>query len=592
VSSAPIRTFELWAPAARRVELVLDEQRVAMEPALRGWWRARVPAAAGARYGFSLDGGPVRPDPRAASQPEGVHARSAVVDHDDFAWGDGAWRGRPLSSAVLYECHVGTFTPEGTFDAAAGRLDHLVDLGVDAVELLPVAEAPGRWGWGYDGVSLWAPHHRYGGPDGLKRFVDAAHRRDLAVVLDVVYNHLGPSGNYLGELGPYFTDRYRTPWGAAINVDGPGSDEVRRFIVDNACSWLVDYHLDGLRLDAVHAIVDQSAYHLLEELAEAVGRVGETTGVARWVIAESDRNDPRLVRPRRLGGYGLDASWSDEFHHALHAVLTGETDGYYADFGELSHLARALVGGWVYGRHYSAFRDRHHGLPAGDLPGSCFVVCLQNHDQVGNRALGERIAALVSPGRLAAGVALLLGSPYVPMLFQGEEWAASSPWQYFTDHDDPDLAEAVSAGRRREFAAFGWDPATVPDPQDEQTWRRSLLDWDELGRPDHARVLAWYRCLLRLRKEVPELAGCDRTAAGVEYSETERWLILRRGRVAVVANLSPTPRRFALGGPGTLLAAWDEGSSLDADGELSLPGEGAAVVALTEPTDRVLGPQR
>src|SRR5579875_1558141 len=399
--------LRVWAPGHERVEAVLDDGRVPMQPEGGGWWRAEVAGGHGTRYRLSVDAGPPRPDPRSPWQPEGVGGPSAVVDHDRFAWTDTAWRGARLASCVLYELHVGTFTPEGTFDAAIQRLDDLVELGVGAVELLPVAEFPGVRGWGYDGVLLYAPHHAYGGPEGLKRLVDAAHRRGLAVVLDVVYNHLGPSGNHLAEFGPYFTDRYTTPWGAAVNVDGAGSDEVRRFVIDNACMWLEDYHVDGLRLDAVHAIVDMSALHVLEELALTVAELANRTGRQRWLIAESDRNDPRLVRSREAGGYGLDASWSDEFHHALHSALTGERDGYYADFGHLAHVARAVEDAWVYGRDYSPFRDRHHGLPAGDLPGGRFVTFLQNHDQIGNRAVGERLAALAPPGRVAAGAALL-----------------------------------------------------------------------------------------------------------------------------------------------------------------------------------------
>jgi maltooligosyltrehalose trehalohydrolase len=568
----------VWAPGRRSVEVVLaDGSRQPMRPTdPDGWWETSLPADHGARYRFTLDGGPERPDPRSAWQPEGVDGPSALVDHNRFAWGDGAWRGAVLAGSVIYECHIGTFTPEGTFDAAIHRLDHLVELGVGALELMPVAEFPGRRGWGYDGVALWAPHHAYGGPDGLKRLVDAAHARGLAVVLDVVYNHLGPAGNHLGEFGPYFTDRYTTPWGAALNVDGPGSDEVRRFVVDNACMWLEDYHLDGLRLDAVHAIVDQSAYHLLEELADAVAALAARTGRARWLIAESDRNDPRLVRPVAAGGYGLDAVWSDEFHHALHAVLTGERDGYYADFGSLAHLAAAIDGAWVYGRHYSPFRGRHHGRPAGDLDGRHVVVCLQNHDQIGNRARGERIGTLVGPGRLAIGAAVLLSSRYVPMLFQGEEWGASTPWQYFTDHHDPELAAAVRDGRRREFAAFGWDPAQIPDPQDPATSAASTLDWAEAERPGHRELLAWYRRLLALRRELPELADGRRSSTSVRYSDADGWLIVERGAVTVAANLGPAAAELDVRPGGALLAAWGEVRS--EDGRVRLPPDTVALL--------------
>ncbi|MFP5488283.1 MAG: malto-oligosyltrehalose trehalohydrolase, partial [Acidimicrobiia bacterium] len=427
--------FEVWAPRPDRVELVLVDGRIDMARGVDGWWSASVDSVGpGTRYGFSLDGGPVRPDPRSMSQPDGVDGWSEVVDHAAFGWTDAAWRGVPLPGAVLYELHVGTFTPEGTFDAAIGRLPHLVDLGVDAVELLPVAEFAGRRGWGYDGVDWFAPHHAYGGPDGLKRFVDACHRHGLGVVMDVVHNHLGPAGNYLPEFGPYFSERHQTNWGPAINFDGPGSDEVRRYVIDNVVMWLRDYRIDGLRLDAVHAIVDDSARHLLEQLAAEVDALAATEGRPLFLIAESDLNDPSFVRSRDAGGYGLDAAWADEWHHALHAVLTGDRSGYYEDFGSLELLAKALRQAWVYDGTWSEHRGRHHGRSPVGLTGHQFVVCVQNHDQVGNRAVGDRLGEAVSPGRLKIAAALLLTSPFTPMLFQGEEWGAGTPFQYFTDH--------------------------------------------------------------------------------------------------------------------------------------------------------------
>ena len=379
----------------------------------------------------------------------------------------------------IYELHVGTFSPEGTFDGAAARLDHLVDLGVDVVELLPVAQFPGRHGWGYDGVDLYAPHDPYGGPDGLKRLVDACHARGLAVVIDVVYNHLGPAGNYLAEFGPYFTDRYTTPWGTAVNLDGPDSDPVRDFVVGNALMWVRDYHADGLRLDAIHAIVDTSAVHILEELRAQVEALAAELGRQVFLIAESDLNDPKIVHRPELGGYGIDAQWSDDFHHALHAVLTGERTGYYADFGSLDHLAKSLRQAYVYDGGYSPHRRRRHGRSPAGLPPTRFLGYLQNHDQVGNRATGERSSMLLSTGLLKVAAAIVLLGPFVPMLFQGEEWAASTPFLYFTDHDDPELGEAVSEGRRREFAAFGWSPEQVPDPQAPETFEASVLRWDE-----------------------------------------------------------------------------------------------------------------
>jgi maltooligosyltrehalose trehalohydrolase len=542
-----VHEFRVWAPRAQQVEVVLGDQTLPLDARPGGWWSRSVEAAGpGTRYAYRLDGGPPRPDPRSASQPEGVHGPSEVVDHAAFAWTDGAWRGLPLAGSVLYELHVGTFTPAGTFDAAIDRLDHLVALGVDAVELLPVVEFPGSRGWGYDGVELFAPHHVYGGPDGLKRLVDACHERGLGVVLDVVYNHLGPAGNHLPEFGPYFSDRHVTNWGDAVNFDGPGSDEVRAFVIDNARTWLRDYHIDGLRLDAVHAIVDDSATHVLEELAADVEALAAEVGRPLFLIAESDLNAPRFVRAREAGGYGLDSAWADEWHHALHAALTGERDGYYEDYGSLELLAKALRQAWVYDGGYSAHRRRRHGRPPTGLAGRRFVVCTQNHDQVGNRAAGDRLGALVGEGRLRVAAGLLLTSPFVPLLFQGEEWGAGTPFQYFTDHDDPELGRAVSEGRRSEFRAFGWEPADVPDPQDPATFARSRLDWSEPGRAPHAGLLAWYRELLALRRRLPALRD-DRPGA-TSVTTDAGTIAVRRGPVLVVANLGPDERRVAVAG--------------------------------------------
>ena len=570
--------LRVWAPGHERVDAVLDDASAAMAEAGGGWWSARIgDLPAGTRYRFSVDGGPARPDPRSRWQPEGIGGPSAVYDHAAFAWSDGAWRGRRLAASPIYELHVGTFTPEGTFDAAIARLDHLVDLGIGAVELLPVAEYGGERGWGYDGVLLWAVHHAYGGPDGLKALVDAAHARSIAVILDVVYNHLGPAGNHLADFGPYFTDRYATPWGQAVNVDGAGSDGVRRFVIDNACAWLEDYHLDGLRLDAVHAIVDESALHLLEELATTVAALEERTGRTRWLIAESDRNDPRLVASTEAGGYGLDAVWSDDFHHAVHAALTGERSGYYVDFGSLDDIAAALARVYVYGRRWSPFRQRHHGRPVGSRPGSRFLAYAQNHDQIGNRAAGERLAALVSPGRAKIAAALTLTGPGLPMLFQGEEWGASTPWQYFTDHQDPELGRAVSEGRRGEFASFGWAPDDVPDPQDAATFERSRLDWDELGDGVHASLLTWHRDLLALRRRVGDLTDGRLDAVRVEASET--WLRMERGSVTVALNIGSSTVDVAVTpGAGTTLAS-DPAVTVDpAGGAVTLPPDTVVVL--------------
>ncbi|MGH8932922.1 MAG: malto-oligosyltrehalose trehalohydrolase [Egibacteraceae bacterium] len=568
--------FGVWAPHPDRVDLVTDGRRLRMRRAERGWWRLRVKGAgAGTDYAFSLDGGPPRPDPRSAFQPEGVHGPSRLVDHGAHPWRDALWRGVPLPGAVLYELHVGTFTEQGTFEAAIDRLPHLVELGVDAIELLPVAEFSGSRGWGYDGVDLFAPHHAYGGPDGLKRLVDACHIAGLGVVMDVVYNHLGPAGNYLSEFGPYFTDRHTTNWGEAINVDGPGSDEVRAFIVDNALTWLRDYHCDGLRLDAVHAIVDDSALHILEQLAVEVDALAAHVRRPLFLIAESDRNDPRFVRSRDAGGFGLDATWADEWHHALHATLTGERGGYYSDFGPISVLAKALRQAWVYDGTWSPHRRRTHGRSPAGLSGHRFVVCTQNHDQVGNRAVGERPGALASEGRLRIAAALLLTAPFVPMLFQGEEWGASSPFQYFTDHEDPKLGQAVSDGRRREFAHFGWDPVQVPDPQDPATFERSKLDWAEPAKDSHAALLAWYRELIALRKRIPTLTDGRLDRVEVSFDEAAGWLV--RGPVTVAVNLGEDLRGVPVSPGARLVAASDPRVEIT-EGHVMLPPDTVAIL--------------
>jgi maltooligosyltrehalose trehalohydrolase len=536
--------FEVWAPKAERsVDVHVDGTAHPMQADQGGWWSAEVDGAGpGSRYGYSIDGGPVRPDPRSASQPDGVDGLSEVVDHAAFAWTDGGWRGIPLASAVVYELHVGTFTDGGTFDSAIEKLPHLVDLGVDAIELLPVNEFPGDRGWGYDGVDLFAPHHAYGGPEGLKRLVDAAHGAGLAVVMDVVYNHLGPAGNYLGEFGPYFTEKYQTPWGMAVNLDDRGSDEARRFFLDNGLMWLRDYHCDGLRIDAVHALVDTSAMHLLEELGLEVEALSAAVGRSLFLIAESDLNDPRIVARREVGGYAMDAQWSDDFHHALHAALTGERSGYYADFGSLSQLATSLERVFVHAGEYAPERDRRHGraVPEG-MPGWRFLGYLQDHDQVGNRAQGERSSHLLTTERLKVAAALVLTAPFVPMLFMGEEWGASSPFQYFTDHPDPELGKAVSEGRRSEFSSFGWAPEDVPDPQDVATFERSRLRWSEVSEGDHAELLAWHRDLIRLRRATPALTDGRLDRVEVEADEAAGHLDVRRGPVRVLVNLGDEP---------------------------------------------------
>ncbi len=538
--------LRVWAPRARhRVEVDLGavSRRVPMEAEADGWYRASVPSlAAGSDYGFVVDGRGPFPDPRSPYQPHGVHGLSRLVDHDAFEWTDHDWKGADPRQGVIYELHVGTFSPEGTFDGVIGRLDHLIDLGVTAVELMPVVEFSGNRNWGYDGVCLFAPHHHYGGPDGLKRLVDACHGRGLAVVLDVVYNHLGPEGNYLGIYAPYFTGFYTTPWGEAINYDQSGSDEVRRFVIDNALSWLRDYHIDALRLDAVHAIVDMSASHLLENMSAAVADLAIEVDRPLTLIAESDQNDPRLCRPRAEHGLGMHAQWSDDFHHALHVTLTGETDGYYEDFeggdGAVGALARAIEHGWVFQGQRSQHRGRRHGRSPDGLDGSNLLAYAQNHDQIGNRAIGDRLASMVSPGRQRIAAALVLTSPFVPMLFQGEEWGSAGVFQYFTDHQDRELGRAVAQGRRSEFAAFGWDPEELPDPQDPATFERSRLDWDELDREPHSGLLEWHRALIALRRGNPGLAAGPMHCR-VEVGADGTWLRVDRQGFAIVVNLGP-----------------------------------------------------
>jgi malto-oligosyltrehalose trehalohydrolase len=578
--SATHARYRVWAPAASDVEVVVDGRPHRMAPDDGDWWTAEVPeAGVAADYSFRLDGGDLLPDPRSPWQPAGAQGPSRGYDHAAFAWTDAGWRGVPMAGSVIYELHVGTFTPDGTFDAAIERLGHLADLGVDAVELMPVAAFPGRHGWGYDGIGLWAVHEPYGGPDGLKRFVDACHARGLAVLLDVVYNHVG-IGNRLADFGPYFTDAYTTPWGPAVNLDQPGSDEVRAFVIGNALMWLRDYHLDGLRLDAVHAMEDHRALHLLEELAGRVDALAAQLGRELVLIGESDLNDPRLVTVREAGGYGLSGQWSDDFHHALHAVITGEHQGYYADFGSLAALAKTMTGVFFHDGSWSSFRGRSHGRPVDVLrtPAHRFLGYLQDHDQIGNRAVGDRISGLVPAGLVKVGAGLTLTAPFTPMLFMGEEWGADTPWQFFADHPEPWLAQAVADGRRREFAAHGWAAADVPDPQDERTFLRSKLDWSQLSGEPHGELLAWYRELIALRHARPELTQPRLDAVAVSYDEDARWLVVTRGRLLIVASLGGAPLRIPLPEPPTaVLAASRAGVALE-DAAVAMPGTSLAVL--------------
>jgi maltooligosyltrehalose trehalohydrolase len=514
-----------------------------------GWWTLDAPEAGpGTDYGFVLDGDGPFPDPRSPYQPNGVHGRSRTVRHGAFAWTDAGFDSRPLADAVIYELHVGTFSPEGTFEGAIGRLDALVELGISHVELMPVVEFPGRRGWGYDGVDLFAPHQAYGGPKGLRRLVDACHARGLAVLLDVVYNHLGPGGNYLARFGPYLTDHYRTPWGPAINFDGRGSDEVRRFVIDNARSWYLDYHLDGLRLDAVHAIHDQSAIHILEELAAELHDLAAHVGRRFVVVAESDLNDPRLVREPQRGGLGLDGQWNDDLRHALHVALTGEQDRFHAQYLGLPDLAKAFREIYVLTGRYSEYRGRRHGRPAGDLPANRFVGFLQNHDHVGNRAFGERSAALLPVDALRVAAALVILGPFVPLLFAGEEWGARTPFLYFTDHEDEGVAEATRRGRRAEFAHFHPTEGEIPDPQDLATFGRSRLDWAEREAGDHAALLDWHRQLIGFRATHPELRRGARPE--VTLDAAAGWITLRTEGTTIAANLSGVPATIPRAGLG------------------------------------------
>ncbi len=587
--------YAVWAPSADRVEVFLPDpdtgpgqgpgaghRRALTRGARPGWWTAPIEPTDSGRYAFCLDGGDPRPDPRSLSQPEGVHAPSALLDLSAYSWADAHWQGRELAGSVLYELHVGTFTAQGTFAAAVDHLDHLVDLGITTLTLLPVAAFPGRHGWGYDGVALYAVHAPYGGARGLQEFVDACHQRGLAVHLDVVYNHLGPSGNYLGQFGPYFTDRHHTPWGEAVNLDGPGSDEVRSFLLDNARMWLTDFHLDGLRLDAVHALHDERAEHLLEELAALADQVSAATGIPRHLIAESDRNDPATVSPRGpggAGGLGLAAQWADDVHHALHVRLTGETQGYYADFADPEALGKVLTATpFFHDGTYSSFRGRRHGRPV-DLattPAWRFVASLQTHDQVGNRATGDRLGHSLTPGQAAIGAALLLTAPYTPMLFMGEEWGASTPWQFFTDHAEPELIEAIRTGRAREFAGHGWD-ATVPDPQDVATVQASRLRWSERTEAPHAQLLDWYRRLIRLRQELPDLRETPLTESVLRADADV--LHLTRGAVQVVANLGVDHHQVSQPEqPGARHTAAAFGGARDAGDHLELPAHSVLVL--------------
>ena len=556
----------VWAPAAQTVELYLpgQDRLVGMIPVPGGWWTAPFDLEPGTDYAFRVDGSPNRPDPRSALQPDGVHGPSRTVDPDTWRWTDQNWAGKDLRGSVIYELHVGTFTPEGTLDAAVSRLGHLVDLGVDIVELMPLAAFPGKAGWGYDGVGLWAVHEAYGGPDALARFVDAAHNAGIGVCLDVVYNHLGPSGNYLSVFGPYFTPAHHTPWGEAVNYDHDGSQQVRAFVIDSALRWMRDFHIDALRLDAIHEIKDDAAAaatpqrHVLAELSDAVAALSIELGRPLSLVAEADLNDVGVITPTseeppaKVPSLGMTAQWADDVHHALHVRLTGEDQGYYGDFAEVGAWAKAYGRAFLHNGTWSTFRERNWGAPVPeDTDPRRFVVFGSDHDQVGNRAVGDRPSAILDDAALAATAALVLLSPYTPMLFMGEEWGTRTPFQFFTDHEEDDLARSVSEGRVREFAGFGWDADEIPDPQAAATVEASRLRWSELDEAEHARMLAWYQALTTLRRN---LDWSQRTA-WPQVDEIDDVLMVTYDDIVVAANLSgqerPAPALT------TVLLSWD-----------------------------------
>ena len=556
----------VWAPDAHTVELHLpgEERLVDMVPAPGGWWTAPFDLEPGTDYAYRVDGSPNRPDPRSALQPDGVHGHSRTVDPATWQWTDQDWEGKDLRGSVIYELHVGTFTPEGTLDAAISRLDHLAELGVDIIELMPLAAFPGKAGWGYDGVALWAVHETYGGPEALARFVDAAHSTGIGVCLDVVYNHLGPSGNYLSVFGPYFTQAHHTPWGEAVNYDHDGSQQVRAFVIDSALRWLRDFHVDALRLDAIHEIKDDAAAadppqpHVLAELSDAVAALSAELGRPLSLVAEADLNDVGVITPTgeqppaKAPSLGMTAQWADDVHHALHARLTGETQGYYGDFAEAGAWAKAYGRAFLHNGTWSTFRERNWGAPVPeDTDPRRFVVFGSDHDQIGNRAVGDRPSTSLDDSTLAATAALVLLSPYTPMLFMGEEWGTRTPFQFFTDHEEEDLARSVSEGRVREFAGFGWDADEIPDPQAAETVEASRLRWDELNEAEHIRMLAWYQALTALRRD---LTWSQRTA-WPQVEDINGVLTVTYEDIVVATNLSgqerPAPALT------TVLLSWD-----------------------------------
>jgi maltooligosyltrehalose trehalohydrolase len=562
--------FLVWAPNRKKVSLELlppNAKKVEMERLGRGYFRASVPDPGGeAEYFYVIDDGARRPDPASRHQPRGVHGPSAVVRHGAFRWEDGGYELPRMEDYITYELHVGAFTSEGTFEAAILRIPYLKELGITAVELMPVAQFPGSRNWGYDGVHPFAVQDTYGGPQGLKRLVNELHRNGIAAILDVVYNHLGPEGNYLWDYGPYFTSRYHSPWGDAINFDGPGSSEVRRFFIENACYWFDRFHFDALRIDAIHGIIDMSAKHFLAELKETVQETIKDRPA--YVIAESDLNDVRAINPPARGGYGLDGQWNDDFHHALHTLLTGEDLGYYMDFGSLGQMAKALREGFVYTWEYSKYRERMHGSSTAERPPSQLVVFSQNHDQVGNRMLGDRLAANLPPEKLRLAAAMVLLSPNLPLLFMGEEYGEKAPFQYFVSHTDPGLVEAVRKGRREEFSKFLWQ-GELPDPQSEETFNRSKIDPEIRHEGSHKEIFEFYKALIALRKGHPALGAAECGQTEVTEHTAQRAIVVRRwkgeAQALFAASFNEEPIMLRDGLPG---GKWRRLLS-------SLPGKGA-----------------
>ncbi len=544
-----ICTFGVWAPHVQQMTLRVTAPHTYDLPMVRdeqGHWRVRAhDVVPGCRYMYALDGDRERPDPASQFQPAGVHGPSAVIDHEAFRWTDAGWEGVPLEDMIVYELHVGTFTAAGTFEAIVPRLDELNELGVNTIELMPVAQFPGQRNWGYDGVYPYAVQESYGGPDGLKTLVDASHHHGMSVVLDVVYNHLGPEGNCFRDFGPYFTDAYHTPWGQAVNFDQADSHHVRAYFIQNALYWLRDYHIDGLRLDALHAIYDRSAKHFVRELVENVATFSRRTGQKRYLIGESNLNDVRFLRPRRSGGYGLDAQWSDDFHHCLHTLLTGEDKGYYADYGRIEQMAKAYKEGFVYSWEYSPFRRRFYGSSSRQRPARQFFVCSQNHDQIGNRMGGERLTQLIDFESLKLSAGALLLAPYVPMLFMGQEYAEDAPFQYFVSHSDEQLVEAVRRGRSKEFASFQWTQE-CPDPQSVETFMNSKIRWHTRTEGRHRLLYTFYKHLIDLRRSIPQMVSKKnllvRAIPGKNVLVWQR----RQGQTHCLMNFSDQPERFAL----------------------------------------------